>query len=392
MIQKKSFGKNKIYIGIYLLLLTVYFLCAWFLYYKQISLADTGMYESDTAVHISFAVKDHYYHSFAAFIYILLSFLPGPAYTISFLLSLVTVGAVHATKILAKKVFCLYSFEANDFILGFVAFAANLLMAFYVKAANTRHYIGYQSANMWHNSTYTFMKLFAVIYISFFITLYKKYKKGLTVKEWVIASVLLAITTGFKASFFTVFAPLFAVILLIDLIRGTKFSRVFAFGSTVFASFAVMFWQSFVLFGDTSESGYAISPFTALSQRGDHPKVSLVLSVMFPAIVFLFNVKDFYKDKVYYLGLFLGVIGFLQVFLLTETGARAEDSNFFWGYSIALFFLFFVSMVKMIINLFTKTSKSIIAVTAFQAVFLVWHIISGIWYFILLLTGVSYFI
>lgn len=377
---------------IFFAFLSLYFVFSWVLYYKQLHLADSGLFESDTAVHVAFAIKDHYYHSFAAFIYVFLSWFPFSQYTISLVLALVTVGSVYATKILAEYVFKENGLVGLSGASGAVAFLSNFVMAFYIKAANTRHYIGYQSANMWHNSTYTFMKFFAILSVLYFLPLLKRYNTGISGKEWAIFSILLAITTGFKPSFLTVFAPLFAIKLLVDLISGVKFKHVFSFGSTVFASLFVMIWQSFVLFGDTTDSGYAISPFAALKARGDHPKVTLILSVLFPLVVFLFSLFDFYKDKLYFSAILLGFVGFLQVFLLTETGKRAEDSNFFWGYSISLFFLFFMSIIKMIKKYYIESMGEFSLSFFIQALLLAWHAVSGIWYFALLLTGVSYFV
>jgi len=379
----------------FIVLCAIYFLAAWFLYYNQLQYPQTGRFESDTAVHVSFAVEEHYYHSLAAFIYIVLSVLPFSDFTISFVLSLATVGSIVATYVLIDRIFKYYNEKIPEYLSLCISAFANFVMGFYIKAANRQHYIGYESPNMWHNSTYNFMRLFAILTIICFLTVFEKYKEGITVKQWLSFSVILAITTGFKASFLTVFAPCLALLLLADLIRGTKFKNVLILGTTVLPSILIMGIQSVVLAGESGSNGYIISPFTALSMRGDHPKATLVLSVLFPILIFAFHIKDFYKDKIYLYTLILWFVSFVEVFLLMESGDRELDGNFMWGYFISLFFLFLVSMIKMMRDFYfgkTTAAKRAYVILTVQGLVLLWHVFSGIWYFVLLLSGVTYFV
>lgn len=353
------------------------------------------MFESDTAVHVRFAVEDHYFHSLAAFIYIFLSWLPGSDFLIAAVLTIMTCGAIISTKLLILKVLSIKNLEMSESSVDIISFASNILMAFYIKKANSAHYIGYQCANMWHNSTYIFMRFFAITTVIYFIYVYERYKKGVAFKKWLCLTVLLSVTTGFKASFLTVFAPMLACLLLYDLITGTKFKYVFSLGSTVFIPIGVMYLQSLIMAGDTGSNGYAISPFTALSMRGDHPKITLVLSVLFPLVVGLTHIKDFYKDKLYFCTLIMWAFAFLEVFLFIETGDRNLDTNFMWGYSIALFFLFLVSAIKMYEDFSKNILKNVkLATTLFCGEILIyaWHVVSGLTYFVLLLSGVTYFV
>lgn len=382
--------KNRILFDIFLL---IYACLLFYLFYNQLLYPVTGIFESDTSVHVKFAVEDHYFHSLAAFIYLFLSVLPFSNVLIALTLTAASIASIIACTVLIKKL--LGSDDIPDGVLYFFSVFANFVMGAYVEKANKQHYIGYQNANMWHNSTYIFMKLAAVFTVMVFIDIYKKYKEEITLKNWIVFSALLAVTTGFKASFLTVFAPALAVILLIDLCKDTKFKNVLWLGTTVFPSLIIMYIQSLIMSGDGASNGYVISPFTALSMRGDHPKVTLVLSVLFPAIVFLSHIKDFYKDKIYLGTLILTAFGFLEAFLFLETGERSLDSNFLWGYSIALFFLFLESMVilfKDVCGNF-RNQKLLRKIFVFFEVFvLLHHVLSGAYYFVLLLSGVTYFV
>ena len=383
---------------IYIAALVVYAGFLAFLFYNQLQPLHNGtsLYESDTAAHVSFAVYDGYYHSLAAFIYLFFIKVFGlvvGTVLIAATLTAVTVFAIPLTARLIREVLKRSEYTIPNPAVLAISFFANIHTAFYVSAVNKQHYIGYQCANMWHNSTYLFMRFFAILTIIAFIRLYEDYEEGPQPREWVVFTLLLTVTTGFKASFLTVFAPVMAFLLIRDLLYGEKFKRVFSVGMTVALPIGVMILQSIVMAGDGGSNGYAFKPFYALKMRGDHPKVSLVLSVAFLLIVLFIHLLDFYKDKFYLWTLVMWVVGFLEVFLFAETGARALDSNFMWGYSISLFFAFLMSMVKLCRDIWDKrtgTVKRILCCAA--AAVMLWHVISGVWYFALLLTGVTYFV
>jgi hypothetical protein len=388
--ESKNKNIGKIVFFIFLLIYTISLV---FLYYNQLKYPITGRFESDTAVHVDFAINQHYYHSLAAFIYLFLSIFKFSDILIALVLAIATSITVFFTFKLLKAFNEHFKGEINDNILYVVSFFANFVMGFYIKAANKQHYIGYENANMWHNSTYVFMRLFAVLTIIAFLKLYLNYKEKIDVKDYLIYTLLLTVTTGFKASFLTVFAPMLAIILLVDLCKGAKFKRVFVMALSVVLPMGVMVLQSIVMSGSDNSNGYTISPFTALAMRGDHPKATLILSVLFPLIVLFTHVKDFYKDKLYFGTLIMWAVSFLEVFLLLETGERNLDSNFFWGYSIALFFVFLVSMYVAIKDYFKNKPKlSAKIILSLETVILLWHVISGVWYYVLLFSGVTYFV
>ena len=383
---------------IYIALLAVYAGFLTFLFYNQLhALTDGSMFfESDTAKHVSFAVYSGYYHSLAAFIYLFFVKVFGlnvGIVLITVTLTAVTVMTVPFTAALINEAVKRTDYTLPKWSVLLISFLANIHVAFYLSAANKQHYIGYQCANMWHNSTYIFMRLFAVLTLIAFLKIYDGYEEGISIKKWLSFTVLLTVTTGFKASFLTVFAPLLAILLLRDLIYGEKFKRVFGMALSVVLPLVVMIIQSIIMSGTEGSNGYKISPFTGLSMRGDHPKVILILSVAFPLMVFFIHITDFYRDKFYFWTLVMWAIGFAEVFLFIETGERALDSNFMWGYSISLFFLFIVSMVKVARDIFSKDTGMVRKILCYASLpVMLWHVISGIWYFALLLTGVTYFV
>ncbi|MCR5312016.1 MAG: hypothetical protein K6E32_11475 [Lachnospiraceae bacterium] len=368
----------------------LYFCLLWYLFYSELAVYPTDpnyRFESDTYVHVKFALHDGFFHSLSAFVYLALSKLPFVNYTVSALLALITAGTVILTERLIRIL--PGAEDMPSWMVYITSFAFNLVMGFYVPFINKQHYIGYENANMWHNSTYIFMRFFAVLTVYYFILLYKK-PREFSARTWILFTLSMLLGTAFKASFFTVFAPFLAVVLLIDLVtKRLPFKRVFVIALSVLPSLIVMALQSAVLFNSVEKTSIVISPFTTFSQRGDHPKVTLVLSVLFLISVFVFNLKNVFKDRAYGLSVLFYAIGFLEAFLFAESGARSLDSNFMWGYSSALFFAFIFAFVRGY-----KSFKEGCApkwLFLIQCLILSWHAVSGVWHFVLLLQGFTYF-
>lgn len=367
-----------------------------YLHYNQTLFVEGGPFEADVPYHIKMAVEDNWYYSFTAYVYVFLYKFPCGNMLAAIFLSLCHLGTIYGTYLLLKEVWKHYELQIKTGMTLLCATVLNFVMAFYVKAVNARHYIGYQNPTVWHNSTYICMKLVGVFVLWYFLKLINVYKNKLSVKQWIIFTMLLALTTGVKPSFLMVFTPVMAIMLLVDWIRGTKFSRVFIFGLTVIPSLLIILWQNVVLFGEDTGNGFLIKPFYTLAQRSDNPKIALLFSVLFPAIVGIFHIKDVWKDKIYIGSLLIWIVGFLEVFLFAETGTRSKDANFMWGYSISLFALFLISLVRWIRDIRNKEFLGKYKVLRYgylgvTGAAFVYHVISGVWFFGILLTGATYF-
>ncbi len=386
----KRSADEKLYMWLYGAFLCVYFAALFYLFRAELTVYPTDpdfRFESDTYVHVIFAIKNGYFHSLSAFIYILLSKLPFMYYTIPCLLSFMTVGAVVLVKRLIEVLPGEEKIPAP--VVYIISTLSNFAMGFYLPFVNRQHYIGYENANMWHNSTYIFMRFFAVLTVIVFVKLYRSYKDGIDVKSFCLYTLLLTVTTGFKASFFTVFAPFLAILLLRDLIKKAKFLRVFVMACSVIPSFVVLVLQSLVLFAGEEKASIVFAPFKTFSERGDHPKVSLIVSILFLIVVLAFNIPKLKSDGIYAGSILFFVIGFTEALLLAESGARDEASNFMWGYSITLYFAFIIAARRAYLS-FLESGKKLPVFLMQTGVFL-WHAVSGAWHFVLLLLGFTFF-
>ena len=391
-----KFSKDKIGTLVLVILNLIYGGFLVYLHYNQTFFEIGKPFESDLPFHINMAVVDNWYYSFTAFVYVFLYKLPYSNMLVAIFLTICELLTVFGTYLLLKEVWKKYEVKVNSAMTLLSATALNLVMAFYVKAVNACHYIGYQNATIWHNSTYICMKLLSVFVLWYFLKLMDSYKEKLPVKKWLVFTGLVALSTGIKPSFLMVFAPVMAIMLLIDWIKGTKFLKVFGFGLTVIPSLLIILWQNVVLFGSDTGNSFIIKPFYTLAARSDNPKVALLFSVLFPAIVGIFHIKDVWKDKLYIGSLLVWGFGFLEVFLFVESGTRSKDSNFMWGYSISLFILFLISLVRWVRDL--KNKEFLGKIKGIRYAYLItagaifaYHVVSGLWFFGILLSGATYF-
>ena len=396
MKQINKFSKDKIGTLFLVILNLIYGGFLVYLHYNQTFFEIGKPFESDLPFHINMAVVDNWYYSFTAFVYVFLYKLPYSNMLVAIFLAVCELLTIYGTYLLLKEVWKKYELKVNTSMTLLSATTLNLLMAFYVKAVNASHYIGYQNATIWHNSTYICMKLLAVFVLWYFMKLMDSYKEKLPIKKWLVFTGLVALSTGIKPSFLMVFAPVMAIMLLIDWIKGVKFLKVFWFGLTVIPSLLIILWQNMVLFGSDTGNSFIIKPFYTLAARSDNPKVALLFSVLFPAIVGIFHIKDVWKDKLYFGSLLVWGFGFLEVFLFVESGTRSKDSNFMWGYSISLFILFLISLVRWVRDLKNKEFLGKIkgiryAYLIITGATFVYHVVSGLWFFGILLSGATYF-
>lgn len=363
--------------------------CLW-LYYQQsvAALPDIPIipYQSDLPLHISMIVEDGWYYSFTAYAYKALHVLfGGSTMGIALMLAVISVATVYVT----EKAVCYFGeYKDASWYTLLLAMSVNLVMPIYIEAVGVYRYVSYQSANVWHNSTYICMKLFALMTFLYYWKLEQKYREGITVKEWVIFALLNVITTGIKPSFLLAFSPIMGIFLLVDLFKKVPFKRIFIFGAAMLPSGLVILWQNAVLFGSDTGNGMTLNPWYTFSLHADRPKVAVLLSAAFCGVAVLATLRDVFKEKKYLFILFMAILGFLEALCLVESGSRSVDGNFLWGYSFCLFVLFIYTAVKC----FRYPRKTMVQKGSLIAMSLVYflHLYNGIYFFVRLVCGESY--
>ena len=384
-------------------LLTAYGIACTYLYYMQSNHKGELYFESDLPYHIDMAL-DGWGYSVTAIIYRLLDLFPMRNMLIAIFLSLCTVGTILITY------YVLRPYINNEICRIAVATICGIVMPFFIREIHYQRYIGYQSASIWHNSTYIVLKLVAIITLFLCFDIARKYSEKLDWKKCVLFAVLLALTTAVKTSFVVVFAPAALCILVADGFAGVPVKRLFAVATTVVPTILVVLFQEAVLFGEDTGNGIVIEFGYTVFSRADKPQYTMILSALFPVIIFLFNiipvVKDTWKDfkvkkkglthREFLLGWTMWFFGAAELLFLKETGAREKDANFAWGYSFCLFILFMMSCIYFVRNLQnkdflggSKAAKVIYGIV--MCGILGYHVYCGIYFFMCLLEGTTYF-
>ncbi len=391
MTEQKHLAYNKICIILGHGLIALYGLACLWLYYHQsvadLSVPDPIPYQSDLPLHISMVVEDGWYYSFTAILYQLLYILCGGSTVgIALLLTTASVGTVYLTAGLMKQLAVKEHTEAQTLIL---ALALNLVMPIYLRFVGEFRYASYQSGNIWHNSTYICMRVVALAVLIKYFQLEEKYREGLTAGEWITFALLNIICTGIKPSFLVVFSPIVGLFLLTDLIKKVPLSKILVFGSALLPSGLVIIWQNMVLFGEDTGNGITIRPWYTFSLHAIMTKPAVLCSVLFCAAVLVITWRQLLTDKKYRFLSLMAALGFLEALCIVESGSRAVDGNFLWGYSIALFTWFVVCAVKWL-EIFYPGKTIQTSVQIALGVLFCWHLYCGIYFFAELVSGASY--
>ena len=373
------------------IILAVYGAVCLYLFYMQSIQPldyDNRYFQSDLPYHISMIIDDGWYYSFTAYVYQLLYLLFGKTTIgiVVFLAAMAVSGVVLTEKLL--RVFCGKKEMTLVTVLG--SMSLNMVMPFFLRMAGMYRYVSYQAGNIWHNSTYQCMKVLALAAVLCYLELEKGYREQITAKKWLTFALLLIICTGIKPSFLTVFAPALALKLLWDLFHKVSFKQIFILGCAVLPACGVVLWQNAVLFGEDTGQGFAFCPWFTFSLHADRPKVAVLCSIAFPLVVGVCSLKEIFRDKHYFFGWMMTGIGFLEALLLAETGSRANDGNFVWGYSFAIFYIFALSFVKWL-KLGNSSKKTHKAVFAGCGVVFIYQLYCGLVFFVRLLLGETYF-
>ena len=373
------------------IILAVYGAVCLYLFYMQSIQPldyDNRYFQSDLPYHISMIIDDGWYYSFTAYAYQLLYLLFGKnTIGIAVLLAAMAVLSVILTERLLQ-VLCEKKEMTLVTVLG--SMSLNMVMPFFLQKAGMYRYVSYQAGNIWHNSTYQCMKVLALAAVLCYLELEKGYREQITAKQWLTFALLLVICTGIKPSFLTVFAPALALKLLWDLFHKVSFKQIFILGCAVLPACGVVLWQNAVLFGEETGQGFAFRPWFTFSLHADRPKVAVLCSIAFPLVVAACSLKELFRDKKYFFGWLMTGIGFFEALLLAETGSRANDGNFLWGYSFTIFYIFVLSFVKWL-KLGSGSKKTQKAAFAGCGVILIYQLYCGVVFFVRLLMGETYF-
>ena len=304
-----------------------------------------GVYDSDLPAHISEGINGTAYSLMERSYGFLMETLGLNEKAVALWLALLLGAAVFVTWLLLRQLLP----AGNQRALHFLAFACSFVMPLYLPWVNDYRYMGMQSGNLWHNSTYLGMKFAAVLVLLLYFSWLKTYQKGISSGKWLLFTASLIFVNLMKPNFILCFAPAMGLQLLADCIlaRGKTLKYQILSGIPVLISLGVVIYQTTVLF-QGKEDGSRIAlmlPYNFLKYNR-YPWAALLQSAAFPLFVLAGNRKELKRDRVFGFTWLIWLFGLLEYLFLGEEGPRKTHGNFSWGYSFCIFLVFVVCAAK----------------------------------------------
>lgn len=349
-----------------------------------------GVYDSDLPAHISEGINGTAYSLMERSYGFLMETLGLNEKAVALWLALLLGAAVFVTWLLLRQLFP----AGNQRALHFLAFACSFVMPLYLPWVNDYRYMGMQSGNLWHNSTYLGMKFAAVLVLLLYFSWLKTYQKGISPGKWLLFTASLIFVNLMKPNFILCFAPAMGLQLLADCIlaRGKTLKYQILSGIPVLISLGVVIYQTTVLF-QGKEDGSRIAlmlPYNFLKYNR-YPWAALLQSAAFPLFVLAGNRKELKRDRVFGFTWLIWLFGLLEYLFLGEEGPRKTHGNFSWGYSFCIFLVFVVCAAKCCEKLKEgRPSGGRKLYWAAAGLLFLGHLACGITYFIHLYLGGTY--
>lgn len=258
-------------------------------------------------------------------------------------------------------------------------------------------YVGVFSPNPFHNATYMAARPFAILAFLWYVKLLPVYESGVTRKQdYVLFSLFLLIATMTKPSFTLVMVSTAGVVMLYRLFRA-KFRNLIPtiwLGLCFIPTFLDLLYQYKGVFvpEDGAERGIGFCFGEVWAQYCDNIPLAVCLAVGFPLLVLVLNFKELRKNSLFRFSWQLYLLGFAEAFLLYEKGFRKVDFNFSWGYMCGIFFCHFASLLLLLqITVRRGREKKISVLLILQWLAYLWHLACGIYYFLGIFQGGTYY-
>ena len=213
-------------------------------------------------------------------------------------------------------------------------------------------YTGVFTANPYHNATYLAARPFGILAFLWFVRLLPVYEKGpaksageregAAVSDYVLFAVFLLLATMTKPSFTLVMVSTAGLVMLWRLIRSGfgNFVPTVQLGLCFLPTFADLLYQYRGVFvaepGQEGGVGFCFGDVWGL--YCDNIPLALCLAVGFPLLVLVCNWKELRRNTFFRFSWLFYLLAFAEAFLLYEKGFRETHFNFSWGYMYGIFF------------------------------------------------------
>lgn len=290
--------------------------------------------------------------------------------------------------------------------------AALLAGPLYLRFYNPRYYLGQGSPNVWHNPTTIaarpFMILITVLTVEYWecskeekVSLGKYSMRKRSAYQWVMMFLLL-FSTMIKPSYLMVYLPVCGIAALVKLFKEKwrNFIPLVCEHLYFVPALIVFLWQYIKIYllggpsGNVGESGIAIAFFKVARLYASSVTVSLFLKMAFPLLVVILWRKVIMKHKLFPLIFAQFLSGLAITWTFAETGKRAKHGNFGWGNMLAASYLWIFCLIFYVKELVREKDRirentMLKLKYGIPAIFLLWHLMAGISYYLSLLQNMN---
>ena len=241
----------------------------------------------------------------------------------------------------------------------FFAFVASVVGPFFMPWYNPYYYIGQSSPNVWHSPTALVIRPIAFACFWFIIRVLKQ--KETAIKEYILIALLLLLSNLAKPSFVQILYPTLFIYCIVKVIvsKGKYFKTAFLLFLACVPALLFTIFQYIVAFFDSEGAGGTEFAFLKYwDYEAPDVLTSLILGILFPLIVFI---RLMIRKKVSLemaIGWIMLLVGILEKACLIEKGDRIYAGNFSWGYQLALFFVWVLTIYEYAKNYYS--SKNVI--------------------------------
>lgn len=257
------------------------------------------------------------------------------------------------------------------------------------------YYMGVFSPNPFHNATYQAARPFAIICVFLFADLLDEYEQKPNIKKSLFFSTMLLLATMTKPSFTIVFCGAAGIIILYRMVKA-KFANLkntIWLGLMFLPTFADLLYQFGGVFTGTDskgeKAGLGMELFKVWREYCDNYTVAIVLMIFFPLVVLAFQYRKILTNTLYRFGWQIYGVSLGMFILFYEKGFRAVDANFSWGYMIGAFFLVMSSLLVLVEDTYKAEKHQPALLIQWGAFGL--HVLCGIFYFMMIFLGGSYY-
>ena len=288
-------------------------------------------------------------------------------------------------------------------VIQFFSIAALFMAPIYVPGFHAYFYRFSFDVFAWHSPTQQSMVLFSMIATLCFFKLFLSYEDGLHAGWWLAAPVTVFLSAYAKPSFYMDLAATVCILFLIELIAGgregflRRLWRLFLMGCTLIPAGLYLILLNRIEYAEGGDSeDKVVIGFTNMFAQ-PHIKAGFLCGLALAIVVCAVNIRRL-SDRQYRFAALILLTGILQWLFISEEGPSAAYGNFSWGRDYGDYFILLVSVALALGNWYSRDrlfggrkTPQVIYFIIVGGLFLL-HLLSGLCYFYLVLTGHGYYI